>query len=222
MPSGNRIKTCASWLQAALVGVMKPPMTRTIDEWDQRYRQGELPWDTGQPDPLLVQLIGAGSIAPCRALEVGCGTGTNAIWLAARGFEVVATDVAATAIARAREKAANAKSSVRLELGSCPAGEAPFELVFDRGCFHVLDEAHERAAFAEAVAAQLAPGGRWLSLIGSTDGPPRDHGPPRRSARDVVTALEPSFEIIRLEDTTFHAELPSVARAWLCLARRRG
>ncbi|MCC6528077.1 MAG: class I SAM-dependent methyltransferase [Polyangiaceae bacterium] len=196
-------------------------MTRSPEQWEQRYLAGDLPWDTGRPDRELERLVAARALAPCRALEVGCGTGTNAIWLAERGFEVFATDLAPTAIARARAKAERADVRVRFEVGSFPAGEPPFDLAYDRGCFHVHDEAAERAAFAASVAAALAPAGLWLSLIGSSNGPPREVGPPRRSARDVAEALEPHFELLLLEDTTFEADLPSVPRAWLCLARRR-
>lgn len=60
-----------------------------------------------------------------------------------------------------------------------PPPGGPFHFVFDRGCFHVFDEAGEREQFAAQVAAVLAPGGLWLSLIGSTEGPPREVGPPR-------------------------------------------
>jgi hypothetical protein len=63
------------------------------------------------------------------------------------------------------------------------AGPSPiglFNFVFDRGCFHLFDDSGERQPFAARVAAAMAPGGLWLSLIGSTEGPPREVGPPRR------------------------------------------
>jgi methylase of polypeptide subunit release factors len=73
-----------------------------MPDWDERYATGNLPWDTGDPEPYLVELIERGTIAPGRALEVGCGTGTNALWLAARGFEVVGIDISPRAIAMAQ------------------------------------------------------------------------------------------------------------------------
>ena len=57
-------------------------------------------------------------------------------------------------------------------LAAAPPG-GPFQFVFDRGCFHVFDEPGERQRFTAQVAAALAPDGLWLSLIGSTEGPPR-------------------------------------------------
>jgi hypothetical protein len=100
-----------------------------------------------------------------------------------------------------------------------PAGQ--YDFVFDRGVLHVFDEGHDRARFAALVAKALAPGGQWLSLAGSTEGPARDHGPPRRSARDLAEAVEPSLELALLRSTEFAADLPTPARAWVMLARRR-
>src|SRR5262249_24504789 len=93
--------------------------------------------------------------------------------------------------------------------------------VFDRGCFHVFDDDVVRAQFAARVAALLAPGGQWLSLVGSTEGPPRDGGPPRRTAHEVVAAMEPVLEIGELRSMYFEALTESPAKAWFCRARRR-
>jgi SAM-dependent methyltransferase len=189
--------------------------------WNESYATGQpLPWDTGTPDPLLVEWVQSGAIAPGRTLEVGCGTGTNAIFLAERGFDVLGVDIAPLALEKAREKA---RGRCRFEtvdfLTAAPPG-GPFQFVFDRGCFHVFDEAHERTSFAERVAAQLVVGGTWLSLIGSTEGPARESGPPRRSARDVMDAIEPSLEIVTLRSAEFGVEGEAL-KAWLCLSRKR-
>lgn len=93
----------------------------------------------------------------------------------------------------------------------------PFDFVFDRGCFHVFDEAPDRVRFAERVAAVLEPGGVWVSLIGSTEGPGRDVGPPRRSAREIADAIEPVLALEELSATLFFER----AAAWLSVARRR-
>jgi hypothetical protein len=101
---------------------------------------------------------------------------------------------------------------------AAPSPDGPFRFVFDRGCFHVFDEQRESARFAANVAATLAPGGLWLSLIGSTEGPPREFGPPRRSAREVVLGIEPTLEIIELRSAEFRDH---GAKAWFCLSRQR-
>ena len=189
--------------------------------WNESYASGELPWDTGQPEPLLVEFVTSGRIRPSRTLEIGAGTGTNALWLAERGFEVLGIDVAPLAIERAVAKLDGRDFDCRFAAldflaADLPAG--PFEFVFDRGCFHVFDEPEERARFAAQVAAALVPGGLWLSLVGSTEGGPREMGPPQRSAREVTLAIEPALEILELRAAEFRDH---GARAWFCLARRR-
>lgn len=193
-------------------------------DWNESYTTGETPWDTGEPDEHLVGFLDAGTVGVGRALDIGCGTGTNALWLARRGFAVLGVDVASAAIDQARAKAAGARLDCRFErldfLGEEVAG-GPFDLVFDRGCFHVFDAPADRDRFAQRVASLLAPEGHWLSLIGSTEGPERESGPPRRSARDVMEAIEPVLEILEFRAIRFHADLPEPPAAWFCLSRRR-
>jgi SAM-dependent methyltransferase len=191
-------------------------------DWNERYAAGELPWDTGTPDPMLVELVKSGALPRGgRAIDIGCGTGTNVIWLAQQGFEVLGVDIAPLAVEQARKKAgalARVRFAVHDILKGAPEG-GPFQLVFDRGCFHVFDEAADRAKFAARVASILAPEGRWLSLIGSTEGAPRDTGPPRRSARDIADAIEPQLEVLALRSAEFELDPP--VKAWICVTGRR-
>ena len=192
--------------------------------WNERYATNTLPWDTGEPDPQLIAFVTAGAIAPCRCVEVGCGTGTNALWLAARGFDVVGLDLAPIAVERAEAKRDAAGLACNFAVADFlvePLPEGEFGFVFDRGCFHSFDEPAARALYAARVARLLGPGGLWLSIIGSTEGPPRDHGPPRRSLREIAAAIEPSLELCEVRDIEFHARLPSPARAWRVVARQR-
>ena len=189
--------------------------------WNERYASEEpLPWDTGTADPLLVEMIKSRAIAPGRTLEIGCGTGTNAIFLAQHGFDVLGVDISEMAVNKARAKA---QRQCRFEvvdfLAAAPPG-GPFQFVFDRGCFHVFDEEDERARFAQRVAALLVEHGVWLSLVGSTEGAPREEGPPRRTARDVMNAIEPSLEIVQLRSTEFTV-CDEQLKSWLCLSRKR-
>lgn len=189
--------------------------------WNESYASGQLPWDTGQPEPLLVEFVTSSGVKPGPTLEIGAGTGTNAIWLAERGFDVFGVDVSPLAVERAQAKIEGRTLSCRFAvwdiLATTPSG-GPFQFVFDRGCFHVFDEPDERQRFATQVAAVLASGGLWLSLMGSTEGPPREVGPPRRSAREVTLAIEPTLEIVELRSAEFREH---GARAWFSLSRRR-
>lgn len=193
------------------------------ERWEQRYVSGDLPWDRRTPTEHLAWAIRTFEIAPGKAIDIGCGTGTNAIWLAGQGFEASGVDISPTAVEQARAKAE--KAGIRCTFASVdflrqPVDGGPFAFALDRGCFHSFDDPADRATFAKAVAELLEAGGLWLSLIGSTDTTPRDVGPPQRSARDVVEAVEGPFEILRLEAARLGSEENTFA-AWRCVMRKR-
>lgn len=193
-------------------------------DWDEHYAAGEIPWDTGRPARELVDLVEEGRLPVGRALDVGCGTGTNARYLADRGYDVVGIDVAGRAIERAEDATVSGEGSIefrRLDFLHDEPPDGPFDLVFDRGCLHVFDDPEDRALFARRVAACLAPEGVWVSLLGSTEGPEREHGPPRRSARDIALAVEPALEIAELRGLALDADAPDSVRGWVLVARRR-
>jgi SAM-dependent methyltransferase len=193
-------------------------------DWDERYKAGEIPWDTGDPDEHLVDYLRSHPVGGGRALDIGCGTGTNALWLASQGFAVLGIDISTAAIETARAKDGTAHLDchfARVDFLNDPLSAGSFDLVFDRACFHVFDKSQERARFAARVASLLKRDGRWLSLIGSTEGPERDSGPHRRSARDVIMAIEPELEIIELRSIRFRDRLQDSLAAWCCLSKPR-
>ena len=162
--------------------------------FEERYQQGDTPWDHGAPDVNLVEWVNQRPIQPCRVLDIGCGTGENAIWLARHGFDVLGCDLSETAINRAREKALKRKVSCAFQVADYlndSIEEAPFGFIFDRGCFHGLDDREKRILFVQHVAADLTDGGWWLSLVGSCDEPERDIGPPQLSATELIEVVEP-------------------------------
>ena len=192
--------------------------------FQQRYETADTPWDIGKADFNLIQTVTTMSIKPCAAVDVGCGTGDNAIWLSQQGFRVLGIDTSEVAIQRAKEKASKANSRCRFLVESAltvPLPGAPFGFVFDRGCFHVFDSDQERANFAENVNRHLRSEGLWLSLVGNADEQRQSPGPPQRSARDIVNAVEPHFEILSLVSGYFEANRPNPPRAWICLMRKR-
>lgn len=198
--------------------------SRDRASWEQRYAGGELPWDSGKVDIHLGGVLERNNIEPGKALEIGCGTGTNTVWLAQQGFEMTGIDMAQNAIARAEAKIAAAGVDGKLFAADFLTDDisgAPYKFVYDRGAFHVLDTAEEQSRFASRIAELLEPEGIWHSLIGSTDGPPRDSGPPRHSAAEIVAAVEPYFEILELSSTTFDRESHSRVRAWILVAYKR-
>ncbi|MGD0169008.1 MAG: methyltransferase domain-containing protein, partial [Smithella sp.] len=78
------------------------------DHYRERYKSGNTPWDVGQPDSNLIEVVTKNPILSCKVLEIGCGTGDNSIWLAQNRFEVIGTDSSEIALQKAREKASKA------------------------------------------------------------------------------------------------------------------
>ncbi|MCG8344800.1 MAG: methyltransferase domain-containing protein [Chlorobiales bacterium] len=62
------------------------------NRFEERYAKGDIPWDIGRVDANLVELVENRPVGNCRALDIGCGTGDNSLWLARRGFEVTGLD----------------------------------------------------------------------------------------------------------------------------------
>ena len=108
----------------------------TDRDWDQRYREGETPWDSGLASQELQRVLQEREIQPCRVLELGCGTGTNAVYLAEQAFDVTAVDCAALALGQARARAAEIRVEVnwvQADVQHFGAELEPFPFVFDRG-----------------------------------------------------------------------------------------
>jgi SAM-dependent methyltransferase len=194
------------------------------ERFQKRYASGDTPWDIGKPDVNLIQTVTARPIEPCKALDIGCGTGDNSIWLAEHKFQVTGIDTSEIAIQKAIEKALQANVKCIFMVMDFLTGNiagAPFGFAFDRGCFHSLNSDEDRQKFAENVAAHLEKEGLWLTLVGSADEQRQGPGPPRRTARDIVNACEPSFEILSLVSGQFGSNRPDPPRAWVCLMRKR-
>ena len=197
---------------------------REKKDWDRRYRENDLPWDTGSPDTYLVSLVSQWPVCSGRILEIGCGTGTNCLWLAARGFDVLGLDISSDAIDIARQRAEEAGIACAFEVNdfqSCPLSDNGFMFVFDRGCFHSMPP-EKRSAFVRRTASCLVPGGLWFSLMGNRDDHAvREKGPPRLTAREITAAVEPEFEILELSSCLIESRVQPQPRFWQCLMRVR-
>lgn len=196
------------------------------DRFIKRYAEGSMPWVHKNPDFNLTTMVQQWPIHPCDAVEIGCGTGTDAIWLASHGFNVTAVDVSGIAIDIARNDAKKANSKCRFEVKDFMKDEIsgrPFEFIFDRGFFHSFDKIVARKSFAARVSNILSKDGLWLSLIGSADDLPRKRGdgPPQRSALAIVKAVEPYFEILSMTMSYFGSDSPVPAKIWVCLMKKR-
>ena len=194
------------------------------DRFKKRYKTGDTPWDIGKPDFNLIETVTKTPIKNYKALDIGCGTGDNSIWLAQNHFQVTGTDISEIAIKKAREKAS--KSDVKctffvVDFLINQIEGAPFGFVFDRGCFHTFDSNKERKSFGKNVASNLEKDGLWLSLIGSADERRQGPGPPQRTANDIVAAVEPYFKILSLTSSHFDSNRQNPPRCWVCLMQKR-
>jgi SAM-dependent methyltransferase len=135
--------------------------------WTRRAR-----WDTGISPPELVRTVegnGPERMPAGRALDLGCGTGTNILYLAQHGWQVTGIDFAAPAVARARRKLARegrSASGIHVLRGDVTHLERlrlprAFTLLFDLGCFHGIDPAG-RARYAAGITQLSAPGATLL------------------------------------------------------------
>lgn len=182
-----------------------------------QYRFGKPRWDTGVTPPEVVAAIERGDQRGKRALDLGCGTGTNAIYLARTGFQVVGVDYAAKAIAAAREKGKGAGMSAEFHVGDVTRLEFlrdPFDFVLDIGCFHSI-EPSRRQSYAAGLARLTRPGALFMLYA---------FGPRMLLLRDVgVTAdqvkqtFANDFALERIEEGNDQGEITS---AWYWFRRK--
>jgi SAM-dependent methyltransferase len=127
------------------------------------YRFGTPPW-VGQARAELVQLVETGDLQPGRAIDLGCGEGDNAIFLAQHGFQVTAVDFSAAAIDKAKAKARRAGIDVEFlidDLTQLANVSGQFDLLVDYGTFDDLST-RDRAAYVDQVLSLAKPGAKFL------------------------------------------------------------
>jgi SAM-dependent methyltransferase len=130
-------------------------MTQEVD-WDARYASAEQVW-SGQPNTALVAEIAG--LTPGRALDVGCGEGADAVWLAGRGWDVTALDVSRVALDRAARHARDAGVEVKWVQSALVGGMGEFDLVC--AMYPALARTPDNEAEGLLLAA-VAPGGVLL------------------------------------------------------------
>lgn len=186
--------------------------------WDLMYLFKKTPWDTGITPPEIVAVIEGGRVKPGRAFDLGCGTGTNAIYLAQRGFDVIGLDVSRRAIGLARRKArsSNVANKVRFERGDVTlmrrwAISNSIDFAFDIGCFHNL-EVEARQRYVSGLTAVLKPGAIYMLYAFE---PQADR---RGVALDEIAAL---FDhAYKLEGMRRGGDRNGRASAWYTLIKR--
>lgn len=183
------------------------PSDDSVDWWDQQYADLDtLPWDTGNPQPAISSRYESGDIVG-RVLDVGCGIGTESLYIAEQGHTVTGIDFSEKAIDRARTRAADRPldGNVRFETGDAfllPEMDiGPFDTVIDCGMLHTLD-ADDRRGYTGSLAAVLATGGRAVCVEFGEDARD-DWGPVPLSHADIRDSFDDRWSVATLDDCVF-------------------
>lgn len=192
------------------------------------YRVGFTPWDQDHvPAELSALVEGPTALAPARALDVGCGTGTQAVYLAEYGWQVTGVDAVERALAQARRKAEEKGVEVRWVAGdvaslSTLGLDHGFNLVHDRGCFHDLSPP-VRDGYVRGVSELAAPGATLLLLAFTRR--ERGIGPSGASEEEIQRRFGADWELVSVQSDSGPAPpgpMRRVPRIWYRLRRRSG
>ena len=191
------------------------------------YRIGFAPWDTDSVPQELRDLVEASDAPPPgRALDLGCGTGTQAVYLASCGWETTAIDAVPRALSAARERARS--SGVEVDFRQADVGrlaalglEPGYALVFDRGCFHDLPP-RTRDGYVRGVAGLAAPGAEFLMLTFAPNG---GAGPAGAGRDEIERRFATEWELVSERPDSGPAPsgpMRDVPRNWFHLRRLPG
>jgi SAM-dependent methyltransferase len=195
---------------------------RAGQPWDASYLDGPAPWDVGGPQPAIRRLASEGAFAGT-VLDAGCGTGENALHVAALGLPVLGVDVAQTALAIAREAAAarhlEAEFAVADALHLDRLGRA-FDTVLDCGLFHTFD-GDERRSYVAGLASATRRGGTLYVLCFSDVGPDTGPHPVREEELRAAFARRGDWNVAAVAADRIHTRFATQGiPAWLATIGR--
>lgn len=205
-----------------------PPAAESLRaQWESRYQEGPRPWDTGITPPEVVAFWERQPVpAQGHALDLGCGTGTNAYYLARLGLYVVGVELAGTALltGQARRRDITPDVRTRLEFVQADVSLLPFSglgacYILDIGCFHGVHPAR-RDAYVAGVAANLAVGGYYHLFAFDRVDDPNDADLDRDWRGLLPGEVERRFTPMLRIDTVIEGKPDHKPCRWYLLQRR--
>jgi SAM-dependent methyltransferase len=185
------------------------------DRWDGMYATAP-PWDTGRPQPALAAIAAEFT---GRVLDVGCGSGEHALFVAAAGADATGVDISPAAIRLATAKARERGLTVSFRVADCLSLadlHETWDTVVESNVFQVFDES-DRARYARSIRSVLLPGGRFVMLCFSDEEPP-GWGPHRISQDQLRDAFTDGWRIDSIDRAiveTRGESTPPKVHAWL-------
>jgi len=170
----------------------------------------KIPWNIQDPPELLVKVVESGKVTPCRAVDVGCGAGNYAIWLASKGFQVTGIDVSEKAIKIARDQAQQKGVDCEFLVGDLVSldfePEGVFQFAYDwEVLHHVFPE--ERGVYIANISKILEPGGIYFPVCFSEQDPDfGGEGKYRQTPMNTTLYFSSEEEIRNLLATDFDIE----------------
>jgi len=163
-------------------------------DWENRWNDGDTPWDKGEPSPPLVNYVQSHSLSG-KVLVPGCGAGHDAAFLSQQGFEVTGVDFAPTALKQARNRYSELGIRWICDDLLDPQKEwgGPFDTWVEHTCLCALEPKHWEA-YINTLSAQLKKGGIFMGVLFKN--PDVEEGPPFRITDQQISQLFSSFEFV--------------------------
>ncbi len=189
-------------------------------DFDSQYTRDTPPWEIAAPQPCVVDAYEAGLLTG-GLLDIGCGTGQNAVWLAGSGVDVTGMDISRIAIDRARKLALEKGVAADFVIGSALnfSPSTRYQTLMDSAVFHIFPD-DEQERYLEGAKRILAPGGSFVGFCFS-EKEPDGWGPRRLSEEQLRARFENGWSLESLERVFFKLNRNEPVHAWRWLARAK-
>ena len=195
---------------------------KDISYFESCYQKGDPPWITNCPSDELIELITKYEIKPCKAFEIGCGYGFNAIWMAQQGFTVDAADFSPTAISKAIEKSTSTGTVINFKVSDFKnyIFKDKYELFYDVNALYYNKDFVSQ--FTEIAYNNLIDKGYWITIFHSNLDTNIKYNKivPAISKEEIQTITQNFFNEIEISDGCIN-KLAEPFRVWKCIFQKK-